>query len=310
MTSKVVLATLLLLWTVVCRALPAHAQMMPYKEFWLQSYSKLGRELINDEILPAIRQSLSVSESAKTGNVRVVVPHSFNPYETYATVEGDRPTVYISGFLIQMMFMSFEAYGLEEFFYRKHERYYEYVDYMMRETRRNIDAMKTGSPTGPVERYWDFIKVGMDDRKKLEGHPRFREFLSYSLIATRDALAFVVGHELGHIAHDHLQKAVSHDSDKRRAIERQADKFATKVLLAAKYHPMAAGPLFLMLGMFDQDPAGFSKSDLYDRPWCRAFLLGLEDYKALLKQHGAASEQVKEMSQIADIAKGSQCKNL
>ena len=65
-----------------------------------------------------------------------------------------------------------------------------------------------------------------------------------SLLPSESALAFLMAHELAHIALEHISVADTSRLEFQRAQETEADRFALQLLIAAHYHPWTALELF------------------------------------------------------------------
>lgn len=73
-----------------------------------------------------------------------------------------------------------------------------------------------------------------------------------SLLPSESALAFLIAHELAHIALKHISVADSARLEFQRAQEREADRFALELLIAAHYHPWTAIEVFSHKRLFSQ----------------------------------------------------------
>lgn len=65
-----------------------------------------------------------------------------------------------------------------------------------------------------------------------------------SLLPSESALAFLIAHELAHIALEHISVGDNARLEFQRAQEREADGFALELLIAAHYHPWTALEVF------------------------------------------------------------------
>lgn len=65
-----------------------------------------------------------------------------------------------------------------------------------------------------------------------------------SLLPSESALAFLMAHELAHIALEHISVADTSRLEFQRAQEREADIFAVELLIAAHYNPWTALEVF------------------------------------------------------------------
>jgi len=73
-----------------------------------------------------------------------------------------------------------------------------------------------------------------------------------SLLPSESALAFLIAHELAHIALEHISIGDSARLEFQRAQEREADRFALELLISAHYNPWTAIEIFSNKRLFSQ----------------------------------------------------------